>query len=138
MVNVSYFLSHTIKNSDVIYLYRTLSRAKFTTVCQPEFFLSPLRTQFCHEKPLHLLYRIFSTLSNFLIIVFFWAVFMTPVCNFQNRTHVALFKVYDILTGCIKQLTLGPNCPPGVLPWDLGLYNIFGCCLVNYCGGLIR
>ena len=28
------------------------------------------------------------------------------------------------------------NCLPGVLSWDLGLSNIFGCCLVNYCGGL--
>ena len=33
-------------------------------------------------------------------------------------------------------VNLGPNCPPGVLPWDLGLFNVFGCCLVNYCGGL--
>ena len=28
------------------------------------------------------------------------------------------------------------NCLPGVLSWDLGLSNIFGCCLVNSCGGL--
>ena len=28
------------------------------------------------------------------------------------------------------------NCLPGVLSWDLALSNIFGCCLVNYCGGL--
>ena len=28
------------------------------------------------------------------------------------------------------------NCLPGVLSWDLGLANIFGCCLVNSCGGL--
>ena len=30
------------------------------------------------------------------------------------------------------------NCLPGVLSWDLGLSNIFGCCLVNSCGGLRR
>ena len=30
------------------------------------------------------------------------------------------------------------NCLPGVLSWDLGLSNIFGCCLVNSCGGLIK
>ena len=94
--------SYDKKNSDVISPYRTLSRAKLTTVCQPEFFLSPLRTQFCHQKPLHLPYRIFSALSDFLIVVFFQVVFMTPVCNFPNRTHVARFKAYDILTVDIK------------------------------------
>ena len=81
-----------IKNSDVISPYHTLSRAKLTTVCQPEFFLSPLRTQFCHEKPLRLPYRIFFQLSDFLIVVFFQAVFMS----------VASFKAYDILNVFIK------------------------------------
>ena len=41
---------------------------------------------------------------------------------------------------CTKFCLSRPNCPPGVLSWDLGLSNIFGCCLVNSCGGggLIR
>ena len=33
-------------------------------------------------------------------------------------------------------LKLRWNYIPAVLCWDLGLSNIFGCCLVNSCGGL--
>ena len=33
-------------------------------------------------------------------------------------------------------LKLRWNYLPAVLCWDLGLCNIFGCCLVNSCGGL--
>ena len=126
-------------------------------VCQPEFFVSPLRTEILHEKPLRLPYRIFFILSDFLIIVFLGAFFMTPICKFSNHSYVARFKEYDILTRDIKQLTWGlvarfkpydiltgdikrltwglialQVCCPGIL----GLFNIFGCCLVNYCGGL--
>ena len=36
----------------------------------------------------------------------------------------------------IVVVNLRLNCLPCVLSWDLGLSNIFGCCLVNYCGGL--
>ena len=32
---------------------------------------------------------------------------MTPVCKFPNRSYVACFKAYDILTGDIKHLTWG-------------------------------
>ena len=81
-----------IKNSNVISPYRTLFRAKFTTVCQSEFFLSPLQTQFCHEKALRLPYRIFSQLSDFLIVFFFLG----------SLLYVARFKAYDILNVFIK------------------------------------
>ena len=80
------------KNSNVISHYRTLFRAKLTTVCQSEFFLSPLRTQFCHKKSLRLPYHIFSQLSDFLIVVFFQAVFY----------YVARFKAYNVLNVFIK------------------------------------
>ena len=40
------------------------------------------------------------------------------------------------ITIIIIVVNLRLNCLPGVLSWDLGLSNIFGCCLVNSCGGL--
>ena len=32
----------------------------------------------------------------------------------------------------------GLNCLPAGLCWSLGLIYFFGCCLVNFCGGLIK
>ena len=32
---------------------------------------------------------------------------MTPVCKLSNRSYVARFKAYNILTGDIKRLTWG-------------------------------
>ena len=53
----------------------------------------------------------------------------------------AVVDTSEVLFGSVLHihcLTWGPNCLPGVFSWDLGLSNIFGCWLVNYCGELIR
>ena len=46
-------------------------------------------------------------------------------------------REFGNLPKCITNqiVNLRLNCLPGVLSWDLGLSNIFGCCLVNSCGG---
>ena len=125
MFTTSYFLSPSRKNSNVISPYHTHSFTKFTTVCQPEFFQPPLPTQFFHEKQLRLPFHVFFALSDFLTIVFFWVFFMTPVCKFSKRRHVAHFNAYDILTRDIKRLTWGlialQVCCPGILVYLISL-----------------
>ena len=103
----SYFLSPSRKNSDVISPHHTHYFTKFTTVCQPEFFLPPVPTEFFHENQLRLPYHVFFALSDFLTVVFFGAFLMTLVCKFSKHRHLACFNVYDILTGDIKRLTWG-------------------------------
>ena len=57
----------------------------------------------------------------FIFLMYLWLTSDFPKC----RTAVIVIVV-----------NLRLNCLPGVLSWDLGLSNIFGCCLVNSCGGL--
>ena len=52
-----------------------------------------------------------------------------PKC-IRNQSEIPSCVVIVIV------VNLRLNCLPGVLSWDLGLSNIFGCCLVNSCGGL--
>ena len=52
-----------------------------------------------------------------------------PKC-ITNQSEIPLCVVIVVV------VNLRLNCLPGVLSWDLGLSNIFGCCLVNSCGGL--
>ena len=56
-----------------------------------------------------------------IFLMYLWLTLDFPKC----RTTVIVIVV-----------KLRLNCLPGVLSWDLGLSNIFGCCLVNSCGGL--
>ena len=58
---------------------------------------------------------------RFIFLMYLWLTSDFPKC----RTIVIVIVV-----------NLRLNCLPGVLSWDLGLSNIFGCCLVNSCGGL--
>ena len=58
---------------------------------------------------------------RFIFLMYLWSTSDFPKC----RTAVIVIVV-----------NLRLNCLPGVLSWDLGLSNIFGCCLVNSCGGL--
>ena len=66
--------------------------------------------------------RIFNVPSlRSIFLMYLWLTLDFPKC------HTAVIVV-------IVNLRL--NCLLGVLSWDLGLSNIFGCCLVNSCGGL--
>ena len=66
--------------------------------------------------------RIFNVPSlHSIFLMYLWLTSDFPKC----RTAVIIIVV-----------NLRLNCLPGVLSWDLGLSNIFGCCLVNSCGGL--
>ena len=52
-----------------------------------------------------------------------------PKC-ITNQSEIPSYVVIVVV------VNLRLNCLPGVLSWDLGLSNIFCCCLVNSCGGL--
>ena len=60
------------------------------------------------------------------------------VISFQTRYRSSKSIKAKLQNGHFVLFKLGPNCPPGVLSWDLGQLNLFGCCLVNSCGGLFR
>ena len=76
---------------------------------------------------LRILRRFLGDISDKSFLLTISETFHVDFGNFGNFAYVVvIFAV----------LKLRWNYLPAVLCWDLGLCNIFGCCLVNSCGGL--
>ena len=123
---MSYFLSYLQKkirfNFTVPLPFPQNSHYGLPTV----FFLPPVPLLFLTKKPIRLPYHNFSASSDVLTVYFCACIF---------TVYRITFYAYGFLIRFFITVNLGPNCPPGVLSWDLGLSKFFGCCFVNYCGG---
>ena len=97
-VITSYFLSPTIKNSNVISLHGNHFLNIVTTVCQPYFFSIPCTTLFSPKKHHRLAIRNYFISSDFLTVLFFSCTLFGLRTGISNRS---IFNQYVTVTGGI-------------------------------------